>query len=144
MTLREYESTRVQLRWKLLPQKKVTIQRNYFHTLCESQPGILKVLKIDDKGRPVKTNCSIPVCAQSRGVAVVIASTVKQCQGQRDASPQLNTYVTAARTSSAPQADPPEAGLLAQAVRSPTGRACPSTSGMQWPLLRGGCPRSRL
>lgn len=55
MTLQEYESTRVQLRWKLLPQKKVTIQRNYFHTLCESQPGILKVLKIDDKGRPVKT-----------------------------------------------------------------------------------------
>jgi len=55
MTLQDYESTRVQLRGKLLPQKKVTIQRNYFHTLWESQPGILKILKIDDKKRPVKT-----------------------------------------------------------------------------------------
>jgi len=55
MTLQDYESTRVQLRGKLLPQKKVTIQRNYFHTLCESQPGILKILKIDDKKRSVKT-----------------------------------------------------------------------------------------
>jgi hypothetical protein len=107
MTLQEYESTRVQLRWKLLPQKKVTIQRNYFHTLCESQPGILKVLKIDDKGRPVKTNCFIRVCAQSRRVAGAIASTVDQSQGQRDASPQLNTYVTAARTSSDPPSRSP-------------------------------------
>jgi len=55
MTLQEYDSTRVQLQGKLLPQKKVTIQRNYFHTLCESQPGILKILKIDDKKRSVKT-----------------------------------------------------------------------------------------
>ena len=55
MTLQDYESTRVQLRGKLLPQKKVTIQRNYFHTLCESQPRILKILKIDDKKRSVKT-----------------------------------------------------------------------------------------
>jgi len=55
MTLQEFESTMVWLRGDVLLQKKVTIQRNYFHTLCKSIPGLLKILKIYDKERPVKT-----------------------------------------------------------------------------------------